>query len=121
MDKTNKVKTTDDSDEETPVLDVPKYHNYKDVILNYDELKKTNISKAIMTKYEYTKIVGIRAEELARGAKPLITPKPGVINIEDIAQEELNKRKTPFILRRKINNQFEYWKIEDLDLPFGFE
>ena len=98
-------------------LNVPKFHNYRDILLNYDTLKLKNKSKPIMTKYEYTKIIGIRSEELARGGKPLIKVSPGTINIEDIAIEELDKRKTPFILRRKINNKFEYWKIEDLGLP----
>ena len=104
----------DDSDN---FINVPKFHNYRDVLLNYDTLKLENKSKPIMTKYEYTKIIGIRAEELARGGKPLIKVPPGTTDIVDIAIEELDKRKTPFILRRRFNDKFEYWKIEDLKLP----
>ena len=34
--------------------------------------------------------------------------------IYDIALEELKQKKIPFIIKRPINNTFEYWKLEDL-------
>ena len=69
-----------------------------------------------MTKYEKTKIIGIRAQQLASGAKPLIDVPPGITDVIDIAMIELNERKTPFILKRKVATKFEYWKIQDLDI-----
>ena len=35
-------------------------------------------------------------------------------HIYDIALEELNQKKIPFILKRFMNNKYEYWKLEDL-------
>jgi len=96
-------------------INTPKYNSFMDISLNYDTLKKQNISKPIMSKYERTKIIGIRAEEIARGAQPLIEVSPGITQAEKIAEEELNQRKTPFILRRLINDKYEYWRIEDLE------
>jgi len=96
-------------------VNTPKYNSFMDISINYDTLKKKNISKPIMSKYEKTKIIGIRAEEIARGAEPLIDVPPGITDAEKIAEEELIKRKTPFILRRLVNNKFEYWRIEDLE------
>ena len=96
-------------------VNTPKYNSFMDISINYDILKKKNISKPIMSKYERTKIIGIRAEQIARGAQPLIDVPPGITDSEKIAEEELLKRKTPFILRRLVNNKFEYWRIEDLE------
>ena len=79
-------------------------------------MKKQNRTKPIMTKYERTKIIGIRAQQIASGAIPLIEVPPGITDAIDIATSELKQRKTPFILKRQIANKFEYWKIVDLEI-----
>ena len=114
MDDFSVIDDIDDNYLDTQV-NTPKYNSFMDISLNYDTLKKQNISKPIMSKYEKTKIIGIRAEEIARGAQPLIEVPPGITKAEKIAEEELKQRKTPFILRRLINNKYEYWRIEDLE------
>jgi DNA-directed RNA polymerase subunit K/omega len=81
---------------------------------NYDIMKKTNLSKPILSKYEKTKILGIRAEQIRHGSKPLISVPKHITDELDIAEEELKQRKMPFIIERKIGNKFEYWKLEDL-------
>ena len=98
------------------LLEQPKYHNYIDILKNYQELSKTNKTKPIMTKYEKTKIIGIRAQQIASGAPPLIDVPPGITDVVDIAIKELKERKTPFILKRKVSNKYEYWKIQDLEI-----
>ena len=35
-------------------------------------------------------------------------------NVYDIALEEFNNKKIPFIIKRFINNKYEYFKLEDL-------
>ena len=94
----------------------PVYHNYIDVFTNYDTMKKTNTSKPIMTKYEKTKIIGVRAQQLASGSKPLIEVPPGITDIIEIAERELHEQKTPYILKRMVGKRIEYWKLEDLEI-----
>lgn len=106
----------DDVYEETDITTntIPIFHDYREVMTNYQELKKTYKTKPILTKYEKTKIIGIRAQQIASGAKPLIDVPNYLTNSIDIAELELTKRKTPFIVKKKFGNSFEYWKIEDL-------
>jgi DNA-directed RNA polymerases I, II, and III subunit RPABC2 len=76
---------------------------------------KNNISEPILTKYEYTKILGMRAQQLAMGAEALIEVTEDLNDVVLIAEEELRQRKTPIIIQRNIGvNKYEYWKIEDL-------
>jgi len=98
----------------TNYIDESSYNDIYEVLEKYDTLKKTNKSKNILYKYEKTKILGIRASQISHGAKPLITVPSYMTNELDIATEELNQRKIPFILQRIVGNKTEYWKIEDL-------
>ena len=76
---------------------------------------KNNISEPILTKYEYTKILGMRAQQLAMGAEALIEVTEDLNDVVLIAEEELRQRKTPVIIQRNVGvNKYEYWKIEDL-------
>jgi DNA-directed RNA polymerases I, II, and III subunit RPABC2 len=80
---------------------------------NYDI--KNNISDPILTKYEYTKVLGMRAQQIALGAEPLIEVTEDLNDVVLIAKEELRQRKTPMIIQRTVGlRKFEYWKIEDL-------
>ena len=80
---------------------------------NYDI--KNNISDPILTKYEYTKVLGMRAQQIALGAEPLIEVTEDLNDVVLIAKEELRQRKTPMIIQRTVGlGKFEYWKIEDL-------
>ena len=82
---------------------------------NYDVTK--NVSSQNMTKYEKALIIGQRAEQIANGAEPLIKVPDGVYNVVEIVREELAKKYTPFILKRRVGDHYEYWKIEDLNIP----
>ena len=69
-----------------------------------------------LTKYEKARIVGARAEQLDRGAIPMIKLDPEIINGRIIAEMELEQKKIPFILARPLpNGKIEYWKLEDLE------
>ena len=69
-----------------------------------------------ITKYEKARIVGARAEQLDRGAIPMVKVDPEVINGRIIAEMELQQKKIPFILARPLpNGKVEYWRIEDLE------
>ena len=70
-----------------------------------------------LTKYERARIVGARAEQLDRGAVPMIKLDPEIINGRVIAQMELEQKKIPFVLARPLpNGKTEYWRIEDLEV-----
>mgnify|MGYP006087526789 CR=1 FL=1 len=115
MDKSSDITISDDDNQDNLITN-PVYHDYIDVFTNYDNMKKNNKSKPLMTKYEKTKIIGVRAQQLASGSKPLIDVPPGLTDIIEIAERELNEQKTPFILKRIVGKKIEYWKLEDLEI-----
>ena len=95
-------------------VDIPTYHTNIDIIKNYTTLRSNNITSNKITKYERTKVLGVRAQMLASGAKPLIKVADHIDDVLDIAKLELKQKKIPFIIKRKIANNYEYWKLEDM-------
>ena len=83
---------------------------------NYDP-KKNKTSK-LLSKYEKTRIIGIRMQQLAQGCSSYIDKSI----LEDtsytsIATEELLQKKLPFIVKRTLpNGEYEYWKLDDMDI-----
>jgi DNA-directed RNA polymerase subunit K/omega len=88
--------------------------DYKDIIANYDPRK--NVTKNILSKYERTKIIGLRMEQLARSAEPYVKLDEDVsFDPQKIAEQELYEKKLPFMLARKLpNGKQEYWRLDDL-------
>lgn len=82
---------------------------------NYDVSK--NKSRPRMTKYEKALIIGQRAEQIANGAEPLFDVPDGLYDVRDIAREELRLKAAPFIVKRKFGYNYEYFKVEDLEIP----
>ena len=84
-----------------------------------DELHKTI---PFLTKYEKTKIIGLRVKQLNSGAKPFINLQDifktqVVLDTNLIAERELELKKIPFIIARPITNKHtEYWNLKDLEL-----
>lgn len=84
-----------------------------DVHNDYDTNK--NKTSKYLTKYEKAKIIGLRAQQIATGSVVFVDVPKGMINSIEIARKELEERKIPFIVKRKIgHNEFEYWKLDDL-------
>lgn len=94
------------------------YHNNSDLLKHYQEYKKTNVSSNIMSKYERTTIIGMRATQFENGAQPLCEIPKDTDNVVDIAKKELEERKTPFIVKRDLDSHVDYWKIEDMIIHF---
>ena len=80
----------------------------------YNEIKKTYITSSFLNKYEKTRIISERAQQLANGALPLLKNPESYSSVYEIAIEELKQKKIPFIIKRPVSNGFEYWKLEDL-------
>ena len=67
-----------------------------------------------LTKYEKTRILTVRMEQLALGSPPIIDVITGM-TVSEIAHKELDERKIPLRIRRKVkNNKFEEWKLNEL-------
>jgi len=83
---------------------------------NYDELKKEYKTSRFINKFEKTKIISERAQQLANGSISFLKNPETYGSVYNIALEELNQKKIPFIIRRPISNTYEYWKLEDLEI-----
>jgi DNA-directed RNA polymerase subunit K/omega len=80
-----------------------------------DDLHRTS---PILSKYEYSRILGQRAAQIESGSKPYIVVEPNIIDGYIIAAQELREKKIPIIIRRPLGNSFEYWKLQDLEILF---
>jgi DNA-directed RNA polymerase I, II, and III subunit RPABC2 len=70
-----------------------------------------------LTKYEKTRVIGQRIQQLNNGAKVYVNVSDDIIDNNVIAEMELKEKKIPFIIRRPLpDNSFEYWKLQDLEL-----
>jgi DNA-directed RNA polymerase subunit K/omega len=70
----------------------------------------------ILSKYEKTRVIGLRVSQLNKGAKPFITLKHKILDNSLIAEKELQEKALPFIIMRPIPNaESEYWKVSDLE------
>jgi len=91
------------------------------LITDVDEVYKqyytnTRKSRPLMTKFERTKILSIRAQQIEAGMPVLIHPNLiplTMIDTYEIAKLELKLKKTPIIIKRQIGNTVEYWRVED--------
>tara|TARA_B100001564_G_scaffold266902_2_gene228513 strand:- start:641 stop:958 length:318 start_codon:yes stop_codon:yes gene_type:complete len=81
----------------------------------YEKLNDEKISQPYLTKYEYAKIIGIAAQQIESGRKPLVKPPASFRHPIEIAEYELKKKKTPIIIKRKLpNDVFEYFTLDQL-------
>lgn len=84
---------------------------YGDIV---DELHQTT---GILTKFERTRVLGLRTRQLNAGAPPLIDVPRTIISNMVIALMELQQKKLPFIIQRPLSGgKFEYWRVNDLEL-----
>jgi DNA-directed RNA polymerase I, II, and III subunit RPABC2 len=72
-----------------------------------------------LTKYEKTRILGVRTKQINEGAPIFVEVDSSIIDGYIIAEKELMERKIPFIIRRPIpNGGSEYWKVSDLEILY---
>jgi len=68
-----------------------------------------------LTNFEKTKMIGLRANQLSKGAAPFISVPAHLTDVRDIARLELEQKRLPFIVKRPLpNGTFEYWRLVDL-------
>ena len=86
---------------------------FNNVLENIQKNPKKTIP--ILTKFERARIVGVRLQQLAYGAKPRINTS-NLKSIQEIVQQELIQRRIPFIIRRRLpNGTVEDWKLEEFE------
>ena len=81
----------------------------------YDKIKTDYKTKPFLTKYERTRVLSERTQQLANGSISFLKNPEAYHNIYEIAIQELRQKKIPFIIKRSFSsNNFELWKLEDL-------
>lgn len=84
-----------------------------------ESLKEERKTLPYYSKYEYTALLGTRAQQLAEGAKPLVELK-GLVQADpqfvwNLAHKEIIEQKLPFIVHRRLpNGVSEYWSATEL-------
>ncbi len=100
-------------------------HNYEE-ILNMTRIvrdKNGNIvdefhrTVPILSKYEKTRLLGLRAKQISEGAQIFVEVDDKIVDGYLIALKELEMKKMPFIIRRPIpGGGSEYWRLADLEI-----
>ena len=68
-----------------------------------------------LNKYESTRIIGFRANQLSQGAQPFVDVPDHVTDVREIARMELAAKRLPFIIKRPLpDGTYEYWRLQDL-------
>ena len=86
-----------------------------------ETLKTQRKTLPYYSKYEYTVLLGTRAQQLAEGSKPLSDLK-GLDTassqfIWNLAKREILERKLPFIIHRRLpGGGSEYWSCSELSV-----
>ena len=80
-------------------------------------MSNDKITSPLMTKFEYTSLIGIRAMQISMNA-PVIVDTENMIDPIKIAKKEIQEKKVPLIIKRKLpNGTFENWNIRDMIIP----
>ena len=85
-----------------------------EILRKYNKHKKTYKTNPILTKYEKCRVLSERANQINHGSHIFIQNYERFSNAYDIAVQELNEKRIPFIIKRPYGNTFEYWKLNDL-------
>jgi len=68
-----------------------------------------------LTLYERTKVLSLRASQLARGAQPFIDVPEYLTDVYEVAKAELEAKRLPYIMKRPLpDGNYEYWRLADL-------
>ena len=109
MESNNEISTGGEDTNSTEILTSIEDSNKFYKIYNSEN---NNISN-ILNKYERTKVIFERYQMIANGSKPFISNPEKYDNIYDIVLEELKQKKIPFIIKRYIDEKYEYLKLQD--------
>lgn len=108
------VKVKEEKDDvKDDVKEIKSNKNYAndafDFYKNYDPSK--NKFDPILSIYERTNLIGIRATQIENGAPVFVDVPEGLEDVVQIAEMELAQKKLPLIICREGR---EYWRAADL-------
>lgn len=82
-----------------------------------EQVSPVRRSSIAMTKYEHAKIIGIRAEQIARGAQQFVRDEGERFDPVAIATRELHAGVLPFIAVRNLpDGSQEKWCLREFSL-----
>ena len=106
------------------------YHP-EDIHVSFDEMYKLSLitrnengiindenhkTYPILSKYEKTKLIGLRVTQINKGSEPYVISK-SILDPSLIAEKELKEKKIPFIIKRPLpNGKYEFWNVKDLEV-----
>tara|TARA_Y100000590_G_scaffold461002_1_gene621614 strand:- start:216 stop:593 length:378 start_codon:yes stop_codon:yes gene_type:complete len=121
MSSYNKLDNSIDNTNKTNITEIKENSKFEIIDVNntykkyYEKKNKTRLARPYLTKFEKCKILGIRTEQLASGALPLVDLDNTETSALEIAEREFIEKKIPFIIRRYLpNNTYEDWKLKEL-------
>ena len=114
LEGTNEYENEDEYDINDTVVEENNDQNMIDILKKYKKNKKNYKTTPVLTKYEKCRILSERANQINCGSQIYISNGDSFSNAYDIAVQELNEKKIPFIIKRPYGNTFEYWKLKDL-------
>jgi DNA-directed RNA polymerase I, II, and III subunit RPABC2 len=75
------------------------------------------VTYPFLTLYEKTKVLCLRASQLAHGTPAFIDVPEYLTDVYEIAKAELEAKRLPYILKRPLpDGEYEYWRLADLML-----
>lgn len=79
-------------------------------------LTDTNhVTYPFVTMYERTKILSLRASQLAHGSNPFIDVPDYLTDVYEIAKAEFEAKRLPYFIKRPLpDGEYEYWRLADL-------
>lgn len=78
-------------------------------------LDKRHVTYPFLTMYERTKVLSLRASQLAHGSSPFIDVPEYLTDVYEVAKAELEAKRLPYILKRQLpDGEYEYWRLADL-------
>jgi len=86
-----------------------------------ESLKSNRVTLPYFTSYELVALIGIRAQQIADGARPLISLENMITSdpdfVRQVAEAEIYQKKLPFIVHRRLpNGVSEYWSASELNV-----
>ena len=115
----NETESINSLGDDTLEINYSEESEYKEIISKSNSYSKyyssTKQTKPFLTKFEKTKLIGIRAQMIAEGSKPLVIVPEHITKCIDIAELEFKEKKIPLFIKRNINQvDYEYWRQEDM-------
>tara|TARA_B100000524_G_scaffold346147_1_gene245873 strand:- start:1255 stop:1713 length:459 start_codon:yes stop_codon:yes gene_type:complete len=110
----------DDEEDITSTLFTKLKLEKKDIIVPLESTYSTyytsnKTTSPYITKFEKSKILGVRAEMLANGSVPLVNVPKNCDSVYKIAELEFNDKKIPLLIRRTLpNGKIEDWRLEEM-------